>query len=245
MKKMSFTLIILLLTFSVFPQIGELPPQNAMVVRTQDEVLEENEIMSRYLRGVYEPKPTAIEGSQFLIDEYTPSLLYFKGKEPLHALVRYNVANEVMEVLIENQNYILEDAVDVQMGDRLYKKLSYRDNAGNLKLGYFRIIPGEAETNELTLLEKPLKKVRPGEVAGAMRPVVNPLYVDRTDLFIRVGESNYAQPVDRSTKKFLQLFPKEHRSKVKSFMKEKGLNSRTTEDVQQVITFYNTIKSGS
>ncbi|GAB2769301.1 hypothetical protein GCM10010465_13420 [Actinomadura fibrosa] len=214
-----------------------------MVVKQQEHLLEDNEIFSRYLRGTYTPKPTNIDGSPYLTDEYSTSLLYFQDKEPFHALARYNVVKEIMEVLVEHQNYILQDAIDIKMDGHFYRKFSYRNGDKELRQGYFKVISDDSEFGAVTLLEKPLKKVKPGEAAGPMRPATNPYYVDNSELYIRFENSNYAHQVEKSTRNFIKLFPKEHRAKVKSFMKEKRLKSKTAEDVLEVVTFYNSLEA--
>jgi len=203
---------------------------------------EDNEIKSRYLKGSYSNNETLtnITGSPYLDKTFQQGLLFFEGNNPLQALLRYNVVKEEIQVFLENDTYaVIQDKVDVRIGHRDFKKLNFKDKKGNLLVGYFIILTPNFEENRLVLLDKPSKKIREGQEAGAMRPATASQYIDKSEMYLKFPKSNYAIPYEPKTKKFLDQFPGDHQKELKKYMDENDLNPKKEHDLNKIIDFYN------
>lgn len=197
-------------------------------------VVDENEILSRYLRGVYSNNNSKIDGTPYLEDQFKFGAVVFNERS-IGAPIRYNVAKEQMEVLFNDQNYLLQDGLEVKIVDKLYKKLEYK-REGKDYLGYFAVLTDISQP--VVLLKKTFKKVRPGQAAGAMRPATAPKYVDNTEYYIKINDSKPVQ-VEKRKKKFLKAFPKNHQEEIKLFMKENKYSSSDEADLVKIVIFYN------
>ncbi|MFD1079521.1 hypothetical protein [Longispora fulva] len=159
-----------------------------------------------------------VDGSPFLNDTFLPGTIYFDNQN-LYANVRYDVVKENMQVQLKNEEYILKYGIKVDILGKKYRQFNYRRN-DKMMVGYFEVLT-EGDSPALSLLKKPLKKLKEGQAAGAMRPAKDPRYVDKTDFYLSFESSTYAVPVERRTKKFIKIFPKEHQDQIKEFMNEK------------------------
>lgn len=237
MQKFTFLLLFFLTNLSLYSQAGGVAPLNPLEPVSIRELEQNSELLNRYLRGLYTPDNSTIEGSPFLNDEFSDGGIIFK-ENILTAQIRYNVAQEQMEILLRGKKYALQDGFEVFIGGKKYKKLEYyRD--GKKFLGYFEIIT-DPESKTAVLLKKSLKRVRPGQAVGAMRPATSPKYVDHSDFYLQLMNSRPIE-VEGRRKKFLKAFPKEHRGMVKSYMKENKYSSRNEQDLIKIVSFYNSL----
>lgn len=203
----------------------------------QNVVLEENEILSRYLRGVYSGQNSNnIEGTPYLEDQFKFGAVVFNEKS-VGAPIRYNVAREQMEVLFNDQNYLLQDGLEVKIVDRLYKKFEYKRD-GKDYVGYFAVLTDISKS--VVLLKKSFKKVRPGQAAGAMRPATSPRYVDNSEYYLKFRDSKPVQ-VENRKRKFLKPFPKKHQEEIKLFLKKNNYSPKNESDLVKIVNFYNQI----
>ncbi len=203
---------------------------------------EDDEIKSRYLRGSYtlDESSSGIAGSPYLDKSFQNGLLFFDGKDPLQASLRYDVVKEQMQVYLGSNNYsVIQDKIYVRIGNQDFKKLNYKDRDNNFLVGYFNVLNPAYENGKLLLLEKPSKKIREGQEAGAMRPATSSQYIDKSDLYLKFPNSNTAIVAEQNTKKFLALFNKEQREKLKKYMDENDLKVKKESDLKKIVDYYN------
>ena len=198
---------------------------------------EENEILTRLLGGKYSDVPSNIEGSPFLSEDFKNGKILYKDKI-IPGRLRYNVVKEEMHVLLQGQVFVLKEGMKVEINDKPFYKKQYRKDGRNY-LGYFEAI-SKVENRPVWLLKKHFKKIRPGQAAGAMRPAKSPRYVDNSDFYLKINDSEPFKIHSRS-KKFLKSLPKDHQEKIKIFIKEKKLTSRSEEDLMKIMEYYNSL----
>lgn len=202
---------------------------------------EDDEILSRYLKGSYSnTESTGISGSPFLEKTFKNGLLFFEGHDPVQALLRYNVIKEEIQVLLDNDKYaVIQDKVNARIGNVDFTKFNFKDKKGNLLSGYFKVLSPQSEDNKLALLKKPSKKIREGREAGAMRPATASQYIEKSELFLKFPNSNFAVTAEGKTKKFLRLFPEDQQGKLKLYMEKNGLKPNKEANLIEIIKYYN------
>ncbi len=203
---------------------------------------EDDEIKSRYLRGNFSntESSTGISGSPFLEKTFKNGLLFFEGHAPVQALLRYNVVKEEIHVLLDNDKYsVIQDKVNARIGNVDFTKLNFKDKKGNLLSGYFKVLTHKSEDNKLVLLDKPSKKIREGREAAAMRPATASQYIDKSELYLKFPNSNFAVTSEGKVKKFLGLFPEEQKGKLKLYMEKNDLKPNKEANLIEIIEYYN------
>ncbi|WP_424493524.1 hypothetical protein [Salinimicrobium sp. GXAS 041] len=202
------------------------------------------EIMNEFFKGVRRNSDAidAYDGTPYLYKEFKRGVLQFPDHEPLAAQIRYDVAKEEMQIKFDEESFrVLHDGIPVQIEGDLYKKFTYRGEEKHIDLlGYFRVITPEAGKGDLLLLEKPYKKVKRGKAAAAMQKAKPPRYVDKSDFYLRLPDSNLAVKADKKLKNFLKVFPADEQDALKSFIKENKLKPKKEEDLKQIVQYYNT-----
>ena len=203
------------------------------------------EVINEYFKGIrknIDPNDN-IKGSPYLNEDFQNAVLIFPKGDPLAARVRYDVTKEEMQVQIDKDGYrILHPGVIVKLNNKPYQMLSYRGDEKTVDLiGYFEIVTPNIEgEDDVKLLRKHKKTVRRGKAAAAMQKATPARYVDKDDYYLQFGKMNPVQ-VERSTKKFVSIFPEEHQEAVKEFMKENKLNSKYEQDLRSIVNYYNSI----
>lgn len=226
----------LFFSFSALGQIG-LSGSGANKNRQDNE-----EIMNQYLKGIKKNADPSdnIKGSPYLEEDFQTAQLLFPKNDPLEAHVRYNVAKEEMQVQIGTDSYkVLHRGVVVDFNNNPFKMYTYKGEDKTVDLiGYFQILSPDQQESDLVLMRKYKKEVRRGKAAAAMQQATPPRYVTKDDFYLKFGSS---KPVmaERRTKKFLKLFPKAHRSKIKTYMKENKYKSRDETDLKAIVNYYN------
>lgn len=202
------------------------------------------EIMNEFYKGVRRNADAidAYDGTPYLYKDFKKGVLNFPEHEPLVAQVRYDVSKEEMQVKFDEESYrVLHDGIPVQIENDLYQKYSYRGEEKHIDLlGYFRVVTPEAGKDDLVLLEKPYKEVKRGKAAAAMQKARPPRYLDKSAFYLLFPESNSAVEAERKLKKFLNAFPEDQQSDLKSFIKDNNLKPKREEDLKQIVQYYNT-----
>lgn len=198
------------------------------------------EIINEFFKGIKRNADPSdnLAGSPYLSNEFESAVLVFPKGDPVTAKVRYNVAKEEMQVKIDEDGYrVLHPGVIVKLRNNPYKMLSYQGEDKTLDLiGYFEILT--PDNVDAKLLRKHQKSVRRGKAAAAMQKATPARYVDKDAFYIQFGDSKPVE-VERSTKKFLKIFPEANQNSVEEFMDENNLKSRDEQDLKSIINFYN------
>lgn len=219
--------------------LAQIGPPGSVASKNRDD---NKEIMNQFLKGIKKNTDLSdnIDGSPYLVEGFQPALLVFPENDPLSAEVRYNVAKEEMQVSFDDDSYrALHPGVVVKFNGVPFRMFTYRGDEANIDLlGYFEILTPDYTNKDLILLRKHKKDVRRGRAAAAMQQATPPRYVDKDDFYIKFQDSNPVL-VERSTKKFIDLFPEEHQEEVKDYMKENKLKSRNEQDLKSIVNFYN------
>lgn len=167
------------------------------------------------------------------------ALLYFPNYPPLPAQTRYNMAKEVMEVLIEGNNYqVLKDDIIVKIDNSYFQKYTYRSENNITSMGYFEVFNIE-EDQPLYLLKKHYIEIQ-SDVRSEHRGFP-PKYIEKSAFFLKVGKVNPAFPVNPKLKNFLSLLPVENQNEMNSFIKKNKLKLRKQEDLIFIVEHYNSL----
>lgn len=182
-----------------------------------------------------------IDGSPFYKDnkEFVPGKLYIPNYDPLFVNIRYNIATEEMQVLMEKDRFqVLKQEVKLTIDNTLFQKYRYINEEGNHYLGYFKVISESEGKPKLILLEKLLKEVRGSE--RNKRRGIDPKMVDKSDFYLKFDNSFEAVYADSRTKNFMKIFPPEERDAIETFIDDKKLKPRKKEDLESIVEYYNT-----
>lgn len=191
-----------------------------------------------YKRGDYTKKNNDIVGTPYLEKDFRLGILYFEGKEPITVPMRYNIADEEIEVRIDGEDYLVKENISVKLEDGLYLKFPYNDKDISL-VGDFKILTRDYQKKKLILLEKPTKRIKKGQEAAAMRLLTNDKFVDGLDYYLKFSDSEFAIFPETRGKLFISIFPSEHQEKVKNYIKSNNINPRKEKDLEKIVDYYN------
>lgn len=234
-----FAFICFVAVFSMYSAAAQIGQTNAAHTVNRDD---NREIMNQFLKGMMrdDSADEEYEGTPFLNEDFATGTLYFPNNDPLNVQIRYNVVNEEIQVKFDEGYRVVHDGIAAQIGDDLYKKYSYRGEDKSLTLlGYFRVITNNFEDKPLILLEKPYKKVKRGKAAAAMQRATPPKYLNKSDFYLKFADSNSAVLAERKTKKFVDIFPAEHREQIKKYIQDNKLKPKKEQDLVHIVNYYN------
>ena len=178
--------------------------------------------------------PISLKGIQFkkyLSQDYKPALVYDIKQQ---TYLRYNIFDDEMEYVKENQIYYLKKEIGrtVRFADNTTYKVYQK--SGSLK--YFLVnVEGKNDlvTNQIVKFypkEEPLSGYDRGKSAD---------YKRRNDEFYIATKSRVIQ-LPTNKKSFYKFFgPKA--AKIKSYLKKNRLSYKKIDDLEKVITYYNTL----
>lgn len=202
-------------------------------------------MMRKIIKGVIDPTTEEgnpnVEGTPYLHEEFKPAILYYPKLDPLQAKVRYNIAQEKIQVIVPDKGYaFLHPGVSVKLNDELFKMYSFIGEDKSVKLiGYFSILTNDYKNKDLLLLKKYKKVVEPGKPASEFRPKSLPEFDNDIKYFLKFADSNFATLIEKGRNDFVELFPEEQQDQVEDFMKKENLKPRQKKDLIKIVAFYN------
>lgn len=208
------------------------------------------DVKLRYLKGEYNNSvkiSEKIEGSPFLDENFLLGHLYFDEKEPITLPLRYNIVNEEIQVRVDGDIYVIEDDVRFQLQEDHYQIFTYKEKeTSSLKKGFFKVLSPVKEgkivnDKKVVVLHKPVKKVRPGQEAAAMKTPSPGKYLDRFYYYLKFPQQDFAVATEKSKKQFVLAFPEEHRDNISRYIKENKLKPQELEDLKKIVVYYNSI----
>lgn len=181
-----------------------------------------------------------ISGSPFHYKEFHTGRIHFKDNASLPFKLRYDMVREEMQVLLDSESYkILKDEVPVEILAEYFLKLSYKGQNHESLLGYFKVLEGKHESNQLMLLEKPFKEIKTDQRLAARG--IPPKYVDRSDYYLKFKTATNPVLVQRKTEDFLMFFPLEHRQSIEEYVDKENLKPKKEDDLRAIVNYYNSL----
>ncbi|MFK7834051.1 MAG: hypothetical protein AB8B52_12310 [Winogradskyella sp.] len=164
-----------------------------------------------------------------------------EGFDKVQYIGRYNAYNDEMEVKVKDKIIALDISTDYKVefisDNKIYKTIDYITENDEEKRGFLVVI-AEFETYSL------LKQERINYYEG--QEAISSYHKDKPAKFNRIGDSYYVQFEDKTIylpqkkKEFLEIF-KEKSSLLKSFIKEKKLNTKTEDNLKKIFEYLNEI----
>lgn len=178
-----------------------------------------------------------VTGSPYFKNDFLPGYVHFPKTSPILTMVRYDMAREEMQVLIDKENYqVLENNVIVELQDKLFQKFDFIGDNKEINNGYFELLqPVENEPRYL-LVRRHSKELRTNAHSQARGFPAK--YVDKTELYIK-PTTNPAVMVQPRLSNFLIAFPYESRDEMEAYIKKNKLSHKKEEDLLAIVAHYN------
>ena len=179
-----------------------------------------------------------ISGSPYYNNTFQPAYINFPKYAPLLTMVRYDMVKEEMQVLIDKENYqVLEDNVTVKIKDRIFQKFDFIGFNKELNIGYFEVLQEDIKNASALLLRKHSKELNTNSRSQARGFPAK--YTEKTEYFLKVGNSSPAVIVHPRLSNFLIAFPYEHRGEIEDYIKKNKLNHKKEVDLFTIVEYYN------
>jgi len=167
-------------------------------------------------------------------EQFTLGTVKMEQRDPLIALLRYDVAQEVMEIkLRDNDSEVMKlvnnDRVIYEIGEREFVWNSLNVD-GTVHTGFFvKYFDG----NSIKLLGKPVAKLTEAVKATTGYGLNKPARIEIEELFLLVFNDGRVEEISLKERDLKKAFDSD---KVNSFLKENKIKS--VEDVVELLTSY-------
>jgi hypothetical protein len=187
-------------------------------------------------------------GSPYLNEEFMFGSVRLKDGSSLQTLLRYNVYNKSLEVIVEKDTLELIRAFsleDFTLNNRRFVYRLYTSEEFNetfLAADYFEVL---ADAGELILLRQHSMDIQTNiAISNYMGGVGDGMdyFVHATDLFYRDVKNGGIRKLDPRRKEFLNIFG-DRKNEVESFIQTENLKLNKEEDVLRIFLFYHSLLS--
>jgi len=183
-----------------------------------------------------------INGSPFLNDNFQEgSLELLDGRKAEKVLLRYNIAKDLFEILKGGDTLTLNRPFAVKyvnVDDKTFMfDPKFREKADRSQNGYFQL----KTQGKLSLFIKRTKKLNFDSFTENYKGgsgTKEYYYIDKVNYVAQLNEGNPF--LISSSKKFIAQLDN-HKSEVKSFIKENKIKLKKEEDVIKLVDYYNTL----
>ncbi len=181
----------------------------------------------------------SIEGSPYLSDDFTTGTIYTtNGYKVIDIPIRYNIYNDDLEFkTAENKILAIAKPETIIRADFGTYQMSYRNymSGQKEKSGYFVVV----EEGKATLLTKPQVFFQKEEPGDGIKPGKSAKFVSQGDLIFISLNQQCAVRINKKKDVYEGL--KTHTKELEAFVKENHLKITKTEDLQQLIKYYNSL----
>jgi hypothetical protein len=187
-------------------------------------------------------------GTPYLNPEFMFGNVRIKDGSEMQTLLRYNIYNQTLEVILEKDTLELVRAFSLEDFTLNNRKFVYRlytaEEFGKtfLAADYFEVL---AESGKLELLRQHKMVVETNiAISNYMGGIGDgrDYFVHRTDLYLMDHRDKSIRKLDTGKRDFLSLFG-EKKDEIRSYIREENLKLSKEEDLIRIINYYNSLVS--
>lgn len=181
-----------------------------------------------------------IVGSAYLEKEFKEGHIFYNKTRIGTYKLRYNIYGEEFEVLnadLTKSVVSKTSEVNIKVNDKKYIFKYYLEDDERSKFGYFEVVSDPDQT-ACILLKKNKKILSESRKAVTSFDVSRPARFVNTEAYYLLFDDKEIVKV-RLQNGYISRFFKKRGVDVKSFLKEKNLSVKHTEDLKKVIDYYN------
>ncbi|WP_282054600.1 hypothetical protein [Maribacter luteus] len=186
-----------------------------------------------------------IEGSPFFDENFIKGSVYFKNDYMGESYLRYNAYSEEIQIKktqLEEEEFgaLLKDPdLYCIIDSKKLKFLEYKDADGNLKRGYFTTL---VSSGKYFLFVKRVKLFKKGKSAPtSLTAAISPKFIDKIDYYFMKEDSGKLYKVVHNKNKFVSLFGKDYKNRIKSFMRKNKIDLKKESDLLTLFYYINTL----
>lgn len=176
-----------------------------------------------------------IEGSPYLKKQFLPGKVYEADKNAGTFLMRYNIYNDVMEIMFkenEIQELLIHPRVKASIGTSRFIVHDYLDNLNNKSKGYFEIL---SNGDKINLLKKHRVKFSPGEPAKtSFHKATKPKFEYLKEYYFRFREEELPIRIKKLKENHILYLLKEH-GIAKEIIQAQNLDIRKEKDLIKLV----------
>lgn len=178
-----------------------------------------------------------VEGTPYAYEEFQEGTVYGKKNETLNGRFRYNAFTQEIEkqTATDTISLLRREYLKTQIGADLYVIEAYLEN-GVLRKGYFI----EKNNGRVRLLIKEDKELLPVRFPGSSYNQERSARFKGSIRYFLSIDNQPATEVRLRKRDIYRALPK-HQKSIETYAKENGFKMSTTEEVLQVILYYNSL----
>lgn len=217
---------------------GQLDQSQSSILSTGNTVLLPADYLRNNLVG-NNNLPTNTVGSQYLNEEFSPSLVTINDTTTYNAMLRYNAYSDEIEMKNDDKITALfkRPYISAKIGDSTYEILDYTTADNQNKTGYFVVIRTNGSHK---FYRKDYKIFKPGkQAASTYKKDTAPTFEDRRDYYVLLENNANLRGLKLKKKSITELLGKE--SELNSFIKKNKLDLKNESDLVKLFRYYNTL----
>ncbi|MCG9971897.1 hypothetical protein [Christiangramia crocea] len=181
-----------------------------------------------------------LEGSPYLKEEFVQGQIFEAGNSLGSFYIRYNIYNEVMEILTENDKVMelrKSPSLNVYLNNRRFRVLPYLNPDNKVEQVYFEILE---DGNRVNFLRKHYRNFHPGQRAKTSFHVEKkPELEASTSYYFHFNNENLPVEIKKLNERNIINSLNINKKEIVGLIEKNDLNLKRIEDVNKLIALLN------